>query len=401
MRRGARGLGALALLWVMAGCGHGKGGASPAGLEEPGAQVPVAWREAWVAMGPEARAEAAEAASWSEGAGARAVDEAALAALEAKLPEAQRATGMAHAFRSQEALRGYLKSLLAGQAPEAYDREGFLAKLGLGRPLGPGRTDEATFAGVLLVEGYSPGNDAGQPELKSQVLAWRIAKGAPGLYRRLARVVNPFLEAQARWRKAWAKPFLPLQVAHPMTQPATERYAVPAALASFRLRFDPDLHTGAPGTPSHGNGSYGTYSLARGLGFSAEAAEGVGRACNAVDEPDQLPYLNTHPLPSGSLDRHFNLDRKGQDTRYVWAQRHLDAAIAYARARAYREAELELGVGLHSLQDSFAHGQLSPYLHGTIGEYPDDLRYHPLGYLEVAEATRAYLKAYQRAVLGG
>jgi hypothetical protein len=136
------------------------------------------------------------------------------------------------------------------------------------------------------------------------------------------------------------------------------------------------------------------------MGFPDDAARRLGEICNGVDGDSdvKVPYPNTGPMPLQGIDRHFNLDRKHEDTRYVWAQRHLQAAIAFGKQTSWVEAETELGMGLHSLQDSFAHGQVTPYLHGTIGEFPDDLRFDPIAYLEAEKATRGYIRAYLNGI---
>lgn len=144
---------------------------------------------------------------------------------------------------------------------------------------------------------------------------------------------------------------------------------------------------------------YGTYAIARNLGFSEEQAHRVAVTCFAVDR-NHTPYGKTGPSPLDQMDRHFNLDRGGQDTRMVWASRHLQQAIAFGRETSYDEAEVELGMGLHSLQDAFAHGQLTPSMHGVIGEFPDNVTYSPVSFYEATGATVAYLRAYLHALKG-
>jgi hypothetical protein len=304
--------------------------------------------------------------------------------------EARDLLGIEAAFKDDKELVPYLTSLLRAKAVETYDREGFLHSLGIEKPMSTGKADWDTFPAVCAVKGYSPGAEWGEHELPSQRLAWKIASTFPRTYTLLARAVNPALEVTCRLRHDWKKPFVPQQTAHPTGQSAAARYG-------YHLQFDPDVHSGVPGTQPPGRKAYGTYYIAMKLGFPEEAAARVGVVCDKVDG-GETPYGDTGPFPGDGLDRHFNLDRGGQDTRLVWAKRHLQQAIAFGRQTAWNEAEVELGVGLHSLQDAFAHGQLTPYLHGTIGEYPDDLRYDPIGYVEVAKATQAYLGAYLKAI---
>jgi hypothetical protein len=322
-----------------------------------------------------------------------------LAPLRALIPQAEAAIGAKVTYKNDGELVPYLASLLHALPVSSYDRQGFLHDLGLEAPLSSGRQDDDTFAAVRQVKDYSVGVNIGDHELATQALAYKIAKASPAVYNTVAIGLNPLLEAYGRLHANWKKPFTPAQTAHPTGISPTSEY--PGAYGStapthgYRLLFDPDMHDGEPGTiPTDRKGSYGTYGIALRLGFPEDAARRIATTCNNIDEPGKTPYGRTDPLPMGGLDRHFNLDRHGQDTRYVWAQRHLEAAIAFGRQTSYTEAEIELGCGLHSLQDSFAHGQLTPCLHGTIGDYPDDVCYDPIAFLEASRATEAYLRRY-------
>lgn len=359
------------------------------------AKEEAAIRQAEAALPASERQEAAEAARIDPQARLVPASEDELAPYRAALTQAEKLLGFKHAYRNETELTAYLTTYVKAKPVGEYDREGFLAELGLTSPRAGGRTDGPTFAAVLAIPGLTPGADHGGHERPAQALAMRFAVANPKLYAGLAVVVNPGLEAPSRLKGKWRKAFSPLQAPAPTGQSAPERYA--GAYAMFKrygLAFDDDVHSGLPGTAPDGTLEYGTSGMLRQLGFTEEVLTRIARTTNAVDEPDATPYGRTHPLVFGQMDRHFNLDRRGQDTRLLWAKRHLDAAVGYARQTAYAEAEVELGCGLHSLQDSFAHGQLSPYLHGTIGHFPDDVHYNPLAYLEAASATQAYMRRY-------
>jgi hypothetical protein len=341
-------------------------------------------------MDPADRAEAESAASITALEGLKPAPEADILVLRSMLPDAVKEVGHELRFKSDAELVPYLRSIALARPVETYDREGFLKGLGLS-PRAPGKVDTDTFWAVRQVAGYSTGIGDGEHVIPSQALAYRIAKGNPIFYRTIAPGVNVGLEAYGRVRGMYRKPFVVAQQPHPTGIPVAARYAPPAT--AFHVLFDPDMHLGLPGQLT-GTESYGTYGIAQRMGFTAEQAARIASTCDNVDNRDKTPYGRTEPLPLGSMDRHFNFNRKGQDTRYVWASRHLEAAVAFGKQSSYDEAEIELGMGLHSLQDSFAHGQLSPCLHGTIGDFPDNVSYDPIAYLEAARATEAYLKRY-------
>jgi hypothetical protein len=153
--------------------------------------------------------------------------------------------------------------------------------------------------------------------------------------------------------------------------------------------FAEDFHDGT-------NGSYGTYSAALAAGFSKEAAARIAKADLDIDR-NESRYGQTDSIPFGHPSRHFNTNtgRKGkEDSRLIWAQRHLKKAISLARTGRHEEAELELGYGLHSLQDALAHGQFSPLAHIALGKSVDDITFNPIAAYEAQQATGAYLKRF-------
>jgi hypothetical protein len=204
------------------------------------------------------------------------------------------------------------------------------------------------------------------------------------------------VEAPSRNRATWKRPFTPSGTPQPTGETVQQRYASSLAklnAAHYNLLFDDDFHAGLPAVAALPAGTYGTYNIATAMGFTEPQAWRVASTCNRIDY-DATPYGKTSFSPTGQMDRHFNLDRSGQDTRLVWAKRHLEAARALAHLGAFDQAEVELGCGLHSLQDVFAHGQLTPSMHGVIGEFPDQVTWDPIAALEATQATQAYFQAY-------
>ncbi|HEY9722385.1 MAG TPA: hypothetical protein V6D47_10240 [Oscillatoriaceae cyanobacterium] len=370
---------------------------APTALETSGGDG--AMQAAAVQLSPTQRKEAADAAAIHTFGAPATPSEAQLDALRALLPRAEALIGAKLAFKDDSELVPYLASLAHALPVSSYDPQGYLHGLGIENPVASGRTDNDTFAAVRQIKSYTVGITIGTHELASQAMAYNAAFEHPETYAAAAVVLNPMLEAYSRLRALWRRRFVPAQKVHPTGLTPVQRYpqaygTTPAASA-YHLLFDTDFHSGEPSTSLAGRtGAYGTYNIALRLGFSDDSARRIAESCNDVDFPNKTPYGHTEPLPFGSMDRHFNLDRHGEDTRYVWAQRHFQAALSYASQTSYNEAEVELGVGLHSLQDSFAHGQLTPCLHGTIGDFPDNVCYNPVGFLEATQATEAYLRRY-------
>lgn len=141
--------------------------------------------------------------------------------------------------------------------------------------------------------------------------------------------------------------------------------------------------------------SYGTYSIAMRLGFTNEQAERIARANASTDRGAKSS------LPLHSPSRHFNsnIGKSGtEDSRLTWARYHLKKAVELARSGLPVEAENELGYGLHSLQDAFAHAQISPMTHVLIGKKVDSVSLYPAAINEAAVATEAYLRRYLSAI---
>ncbi|MDB5097132.1 MAG: hypothetical protein JWM80_1553 [Cyanobacteria bacterium RYN_339] len=319
--------------------------------------------------------------------------------LREQMAAAEHLIGNPSAFPNDAAKDAYLSSLVQALPAAGYDREGFLAKLGVAGMRSPGKQDGPTFYAVLQLPGYRPGTLVDGKEILPQVMAFDIAVHNPRLFMQLIRATNASVEAPSRNRAVWKRPYSPAGTPQPTGEVAQQRYAPSLAklTRSYGLLFDDDFHAGLPAVAAMPAGTYGTFAIATSLGFTETQAWRVASYCNRIDY-DTTPYGKTSFSPAGQMDRHFNLDRGGQDTRLVWAQRHLDGARALAKAGAFDQAEVEIGCGLHSLQDVVAHGQLTPSMHGVIGEFPDQVTYDPIAVYEATQATVAYLHAYLDAV---
>lgn len=311
---------------------------------------------------------------------------------------AEKLSGKPSRFKNEQELQAYLSTLEKAKPQDAYDRGGFLANLGLTGLRASGRTDRPVLDAVRQIPHYRPETHYGDKEIWIQQRFFDLAISHPSFFMFLTKGTNPILEAKGKLEKDWKKPFEPKQDAKPTGLTAQERYKdALGKMDAMGWRFGSDFHGGIPGIHQPEHPTYGTYAIARAMGFDDAAAKRFGRMSNGIDE-NITPYGKTSPSPLDKIDRHFNLDRKAQDTRLVYAANHLEAAIFYARQGAFDEAEIELGCGLHSLQDLFAHGQLSPSMHAVLGQFPDEVDWNPVGFYEATQATSAYLAAYLAAV---
>lgn len=311
---------------------------------------------------------------------------------------AEQITGKPSHFQTEPELQAYLTSLEKALPQDAYDRQSFLAGLGLKDVKAAGRTDRPVLDAVRAQPGYVPNDDNTGHTPWIQQRFFNLAMSHPSFFLGLTKVTNPLMEAKSKAGKPWTKPFASKQTPHPTGVSVQDRYK--DALAKLQVHtatFGPDVHGGIPNVDGPAHPTYGTYEIAMAMGFSDAAARRFGNADKGIDD-GTTPYGKTGPMPTDEMDRHFNLDPDGQDTRLVWAKNHLDAAIALAKQQSYDEAEVELGCGLHSLQDLFAHGQISPSLHAVLGQFPDDVDWNPVAFYEATGATQAYLQAYLKAI---
>jgi hypothetical protein len=301
-------------------------------------------------------------------------------------------TGAKLNFKTPKAEAGYLKSLEMAQPMEQYDPKGFLKSLGLWGLAGAGRGDDA-FVQAVKDTDYKP--HFGSKSISIPIPGF-IMKGMVNGSKSFVAVqgwVDPALAAYTNKRGMWKKPFEPGQKAKPTDVTPQERYPNVQNAGSALVDWGNDFHNG----DSEGDHGYGTFQIAKAMGLSEEQARRISGSDYGVDM-NTTPYGKTGPIVIGQMDRHFNFDRTGEDTRILWAHRHLEQAIELGRKGSYDEAEVELGVGLHSLQDLFAHGQVKPAVHATLGKFVDDPLWSPVSMVEATVATRNYLRAYLKGI---
>lgn len=306
-------------------------------------------------------------------------------------------------FESTKAEAAYLASL-GGLPRESYDPQGFLGWLGLPDTLGtPGRRDVDQLRAHRATHfdpepDYLPGPRWLARGAQQALLA--LNRLSPAVTARLAGLLNVFSKdtrddpALPRFGELLDGEVSPLA--------AHQRY-----LGCVRRRrdeeiqhaFESALHEGS--IARDGRAGHGTFDIALDLGFSEPQARRLARSNFDVDT-DETPYRTgagaprkTHGAQGLDLHWHYNRSKPGEeDTRITAARLHLERAIALGRGGKYDAAETELGVGLHSLQDMFAHGQITPMTHALLGEFPDFIRLAPVGAYEAQQATEKYLTKY-------
>lgn len=339
----------------------------------------------------------------------------------------ERVTGKTLVYQTPIARQAYIHSIKQSRPLHHYDRDGFLASIGLTQSQTYGRVDHS-IPPLLKQVNYKPDTGHISPRLKFlQKVFFNILKFSPGSFNAITKIVEPFLTRKDKKSKAWLKQ--PIPQTHVASQTPLSRglarnqynhtliaqyqgRSMPPLKSFFNqhfnvkrnnqmsFMFERDFHMGVPkaGKPQK---HYGTYSLARRLGFSHEQASRIGTADFDIDL-NKTPYGKTASFPNERPSRHFDLNSKEiakGDTRFIWARRHLQAAIDLARKGRFEQAELELGYGLHGLQDSFAHGHISMSMHAVVPEFPDNVKYNPVAVYEASVATVGYLNTYLKALL--
>ncbi|MBC7542340.1 MAG: hypothetical protein H7338_06380 [Candidatus Sericytochromatia bacterium] len=299
------------------------------------------------------------------------------------------ATGKPLGYKTPQQEANYLKSLELAAPTSSYDPKGFLASLGLWGITGAGRGDKSLITAVKGTD-YKP--HTGPVPIPKFIMTAMVNESKT--YHAVQGVVDPALSAYTNKRGLWKKPLVPAQTPKPTSVTPKDRY--PQALAKLNapsLEWGKDFHDGS----GEGERGFGTFQIAMAAGFSDTQARRFSTTDYGVDL-NKTPYGKTSPIVIGQMDRHFNFQRDGEDTRILWARQHLDLAIQYGRQGAFDEAEVELGVGMHSLQDLFAHGQATPSVHATLGHFVDDPDWSPVSMVESTVATRNYLKAYLQGI---
>lgn len=315
---------------------------------------------------------------------------------------AESVTGKPVAYKTPEQIKIYLESL-KGYPQESYDTKNFLKSLGVENLKTPGRGYKEQLIALKALPNYKPSNTFIQ-----KPFFWMM-KNHPDTFDSLSEAINSASEFPAQIRKKWEKPFNTAFKPNPNNPviPPSQWYKDVnindindinlnnITIENVNALFSSDFHFGS-------DFNYGTLSIAKSLGFTDVQARRIANSDIAIDENSAI-YKGTNPSPFGDMDRHFNLNlddiNKKEDTRLIWARRHLNEAIKLAKKGAYIEAEQELGYGLHSLQDMFAHGQLRSTDHATVGKLPDEVSYNPVALKEATIVTAAYLKAYLKAII--
>ena len=333
---------------------------------------------------------------------------------------AEQVTGKPIAYTTAEAKEAYIQSL-KGRPQSHYDTTGFLHSIGVYNVESYGREPRNMTCLLEYFQRHCPTDKSKRAFLWLQRLFMALWRRCPAAIFRLCNFVDRLFLHRDEIDQSWLKTPIPqpplddgpaasidtirkryadtdmakhLSTGAPLVSVPTSRTFVPQPL------FHSDFHLGAPkeGEPSP---QYGTYALARAIGFTDGQARRIGQANTGVDH-NKTPYGKTSAFPGYAPSRHHNLnDKKPQagDTRMVWASRHLDAAVALAKRGRFDQAERELGYGLHGLQDAFAHAQLPSSIHLILGEIPDLVSYNPVPLAEASQATIAYLNTYLRRAL--
>lgn len=309
----------------------------------------------------------------------------------------------------------YQVTLGAGLATSSYDPKRFLASLGLPDPLSTGRGDVELFH-AWKPTGYDPGPRylPGPPALAAGLqdlllggsrLSAGAVKGLDGMLDRamLGRLTkNELAEPFPYGRDEDVVPGAVQNIG-----PAA-RYAGVAARRRRQHGWDSGFHEGGPRpTANRPTEAFGTYEIALAQGFTAAQAKRIANEDIAVDDntthyrgADGKTRQTSSGGGKGDLHWHYNRAPVGkEDTRITAARTHLERALRFARAGRYDDAEEELGVGLHSLQDMTAHAQITPLNHALLGEFPDIEAYNPVGVFEAAVVTEGYLRRYLDALV--
>ncbi|MBA3030311.1 MAG: RHS repeat-associated core domain-containing protein [Desulfobacteraceae bacterium] len=154
-----------------------------------------------------------------------------------------------------------------------------------------------------------------------------------------------------------------------------------------------DVHSGNP------DSDYGTYSWAKQAGFNDRGAELIATGNQSVDW-----WWGSSPL-TGNQGRHFNESADGCDSRLYYAKRELKNAIRLFGEGKEAEALGRLGMGLHSLQDFYAHKDWDTGILRSIPHPPSydwwNFELNAEAKRLTKEATMNYLKEFKRLTYDG
>jgi len=344
----------------------------------------------------------------------------------------EKVTGKPIAYQTPEAQHAYIQAI-QGKPQEAYDPQGFLAGIGVKNVKTYGRDDKGVHKLVTTID-YTPNSThVSKPLQVFQKVAFWFFKHFPKAFGWVAnKVDNLYFVKKDMKAQTWIKtpvPQPPIAMTDPLipkdllkqvyagtqsmkamsagwqvsTSTLFDKHFLNAPQADLSGLFEDDFHMGVPDSHDDHTGEqhYGSYAIAKQLGFSDEQARRIGTA-NFDMDLNNTAYGNSDAFPNGIPSKHFDLnkDKPGQqDTRFIWAQRHLDAAVELAKRGHFEQAEKELGYGLHGVQDAFAHGHINISSHAVTGEIPDAVKYNPVAAYEATLATIGYLHAYITRVM--
>lgn len=335
----------------------------------------------------------------------------------------EQVTGKPIAYQNERSQTAYIASI-QGDTQEKYDTTGFLKTLGVHGSETYGRNDKGVHKLLTTIE-YKPHSEEVSKVLQAaQKTAFWFFERFPNTFDKVATLADKYYFTRKDTKaQSWVNdavpakgipntPLLPagqikahykdnLLSRHSSQQIAMQsqdyfdRYFKNNAPSEIGALFEDDFHMGVPAageTPQN----YGTYAIATQLGFTHDQAVRFGTA-NFDMDLNVTDYGDTDAFPNARPSRHFNLNKsepeKG-DTRFIWAQRHLDAAVELAKRGDFAQAEREIGYGLHSIQDAFAHGHIRLASHAITDNIPDGVDYNPVGAYEATLATIGYLKRY-------
>jgi len=140
-----------------------------------------------------------------------------------------------------------------------------------------------------------------------------------------------------------------------------------------------DVHSGIDNIGNGPEYKYGTYLWAIETGYTDEQAKIIAKADNDVDS-----YWSW----MAKQEEHFDRDKSPEiDTRLELAEKHMQEAIDLLKDGRCKEAYKEVGRGLHSLQDFYAHGAYG------LDQWPTITKPH-LGYYDDWDDPRKSQDAY-------
>ena len=307
------------------------------------------------------------------------------------------------------------KSTLGGRPIDSYDPHRFLADLGLAQPMTAGRTNVEMLRALYLVDDYRP--DTRYFPLPATIAAvlqkvlLALSRLSLHLVNAIDRLIDRLLVKKMEKRAGVARPnhdrYGRVEQIVKGDRSAASKTARYFGIVRQKLRqyaWEEGIHAGSINPGRTGTGNFGTYDIARKLGFTQIQAGRIAHMCFAVDssnthyhDPDDetQPRMTGSEAGRGDIHRHYNRSPcRVEDTRITAARIHFDRALDLVGDGYYDAAEQELGIGLHSLQDIFCHAHITPSLHTLLAEFPDLVRYHPLAMYETAVVTEGYLKKF-------